>query len=100
VTTSESTRVEQLRVVALAAIEACRRLDYSPTYWERTVKELGALDAHKRVLRPGRPHDGFVRLAFLMNPPHPELTAEYVALYSFPDLFTEEELAVARGRLE
>ena len=35
-----------------------------------------------------------------MNPPHPELTAEYAALYNFPDLFTEEELAVARGRLE
>jgi hypothetical protein len=50
--------------------------------------------------RPGPPHDGFVRLAFLMNPPHPELTAEYAALYNFPDLFTEEELGIARKRLE
>ena|ERR1700730_2511056 len=64
------------------------------------VKELGALDAHKQVLRPGLPHDSFVRLAYIMDPPHPELTAEYAALYNYPDLFTEEELAVARERLE
>jgi hypothetical protein len=98
--TSATTRVEQLHAATLVAINECKRLSYRPTYWEQMVKELGALDAHKQVLRPGPPHDGFVRLAFLMNPPHPELTAEYAALYNIPDLFTEEELAVARGRLE
>ena len=51
------------------------------------------MDAHKQVLRPGPPHDGFVRLAFLMNPPHPELTAEYAALYNFPDLFMDGNVA-------
>ncbi len=72
--TSATTRVEQLHAATLVAINECKRLSYRPTYWEQMVKELGALDAHKQVLRPGPPHDGFVRLAFLMNPPHPELT--------------------------
>ena len=98
--TSATARVEQLHAATLVAIDECKRLNYRPTYWEQMVKERGALDAHKRVLRPGPPNDGFVRLAFLMNPPRPELTAEYAALYNFPDLFTEGELAVARGRIE
>jgi hypothetical protein len=98
--TGATTRAEELHAATLAAIKECKRLNYPPNYWEQMVKELGALEAHKRVLRPGRPNDGFVRLAYLMNPPHPELTAEYAALYNYPDLFTEEELAVARQRLE
>lgn len=98
--TSATERMEQLQAATLVAIDECKRLNYRPNYWEQMVKELGAWDAHKQVLRSGPPHDGFVRLAFLMNPPHPELTAEHAALYSFPDLFTEAELRVARGRLE
>ena len=35
-----------------------------------------------------------------MDPPHQDLTAEYAALYNYPDLLTEEELAAARQRLE
>jgi hypothetical protein len=66
--TNATTRVEQLHAATLVAIEECRRLNYRPTYWEQMVKELGALDAHKQVLRPGPPHDGFVRLAFLTQP--------------------------------
>jgi hypothetical protein len=34
-----------------------------------------------------------------VNPPHPELTAEYAALYNFRDLFNDEELDEARRRL-
>jgi hypothetical protein len=98
--TSEPTRVEQLHAATLVAIDECKRLNYRPNYWEQLVKERGALAAHKHVLRPGPPNDGFVRLAWDMNPRHPELTAEYAALYNFSDLFTEVELGVARGRLE
>jgi hypothetical protein len=94
------TSPEQLHAATMVAIDECKRLSYRPTYWEQMVKELGALAAHKQVLRPGPPHDGFVKLAFLMNPPHPELTAEHAALYGFPELFTDDELRVARGRLE
>jgi len=97
--TTSTTRLEQLHDDTLAAIRECKRLKYPPNYWEQMVRELGALEAHKRVLRPGPPNDGFVRLAYLTEPPRPELTAEYAALYNYPDLFTEEELAVARGRL-
>jgi hypothetical protein len=61
------------------------------------VGQLGAKDAPDFLVRTGpsaefalgaaaRPNDGFVRLAYLMNPPHPELTAEYAALYNYPDL--------------
>src|SRR4051812_15970674 len=97
---SEPTRDEQLHAATLATIEECKRLNYRPTYWEQMVKERGALAAHKQVLRPGPPNGGFVRLAWDMNPRRPELTAEYAALYNFPDLFTDAELEVARGRLE
>lgn len=93
-------RVEQLQSATLAAIRECKRLKYFPNYWAQMVNEHGALGAHKHVLRPGPPNDGFTTLVHLMNPPHPELTAEYAALYNYPDLFTQEELAVARQRLQ
>lgn len=99
-TSADDSRVEQLHAATLDAIANCKQLNYRPAYWEQVVKEHGALRAHKQVLRPGPPHDGFVRLAWDMNPRRPELTAEYAALYNFPDLFTEEELDVARARLE
>lgn len=98
--TDVTQRVEQLAAATVASINECKQLNYSPTRWAQMVNERGALGAHKQVLRPGPPNDGFVTLAYDMNPPHPELTAEYAALHNFPDLFTEEELAVARGRLE
>ena len=93
-------RVQQLAAATGTAIRDGKRLNYQPPRWAQMVNEHGALDAHKQVLRPGPPNPGFVTLAYNMNPPHPELTAEYAALHHFPDLFTEDELAVARGRLE
>lgn len=98
--TGAASRVEQLHAASLVAIKECKRLNYPPNYWEQMVNNLGALDAHKQILRPGPPNDGFVRLAYIIDPPHPELTAEYAALYHYPDLFTGDELAVARERLE
>jgi hypothetical protein len=84
----------------VVAIKECNRLGYRAPRWVQMVNERGALDAHKQVLRPGPPHDGFVTLTQFMDPPHPELTAEYAALHDFPDLFTKEELDEARRRLE
>jgi hypothetical protein len=98
--TDANDRGAQLAAHTVASIKECQRLGYRPTRWVQMVNEHGALDTHKQVLRPGPPNDGFVTLAYNMNPPHPELTAEYAALHNFPDLFTEEELGVARGRLE
>jgi hypothetical protein len=95
-----TTRAEQYHAATLAAIEASKRLHYNPTDWIVMVRRYGAVEATKRVLRPGPPPSGFVRLAWDMNPRHPELTAEHAALYDFPDLFTEDEKEVARQRLE
>jgi hypothetical protein len=85
----------------LAAIVECKRLGYPPTRWELMVRQEGAVAAARRVLQPGRPNDGFVRLAYLMNPRHPELTVEWSALESrWRPLFTDEMRAVARQRLD
>jgi hypothetical protein len=56
--TDATERVEQLSAATVAAIKQCKRLNYQPTRWAQMVNEHGALDAHKQVLRPGKPNDG------------------------------------------
>lgn len=92
-----TTREDQLEAGTQAAIEESKGLRYNPTDWIVMVRQHGALEAHKRVLRPGNLPSGFVRLAYDLG--RPDLTAEYAALHNYPDLFTEEELAVAQQRL-
>ena len=62
------------------------------------VRELGAVAAAKRVLRAGPPSEGFVTLAYLKG--RKDLTTEATAVQpQFRELFTGEELRIARERL-
>lgn len=75
-----------------------KRLGYNPTDWMMMVARHGAVGAAKRVLRPGPPPSGFVRLAWELN--RPDLTVEHYALRpEYQELFTSDELAIARERL-
>lgn len=89
---------EQFEAVTFRGIEEGKRLfNYNPTRYIVMVRERGAVGAAKQVLRRGPIPDGFTTL--LING-RPDLTTEYTALMpEFQELFTEEELAVARERL-
>lgn len=89
---------ERFEVVQLAGIDEGKLLGYNASRYLMLVRERGAVGAAKQVLRPGPIPDGFVTLAHLHQ--RPDLTTEYTALLpEFQELFTEEELAVARERL-
>lgn len=96
--TPDESLIERFEAVTQAGIEEGKRLGYNPTRYLMLVRELGAVGAAKRVLRPGPAADGFVTLAHLKG--RPDLTTEYTALMpEFHGLFTEDERAVAEGRL-
>jgi hypothetical protein len=98
VTTDESL-IQQFEDVTLRGIEEGKQLfSYNPTRYLQIVRERGALGAAKQVLRRGPIPDGFVTLAHINR--RPDLATEYTALMpEFQELFTEEELTVARERL-
>ena len=80
------------------ATRECKRLRYNPTYALQMVGELGAVGACKRLLEKSEPSEGFTRLWELRRL---DLTVEAVVLRpEFASLFTLDERAVARQRLE
>lgn len=92
------TDVERLEADVWAGIEECKKLGYNPTLFIRMVKEHGALEATRRVVdRPGVT-DGFVKLAWDMQPRRPDLTSEQLVL-NYPALFDEGVVQKARARL-
>ena len=87
-----------LYAALIAATKACQRLGYNPSYTLQMIPESGPLGTCQRILATAQPSDGFTRLWELGRL---DLTIENIALQpQFSDLFTEEEQAVARRRLE
>jgi len=89
----------QLRV---ACETANREAGCSCARFLQMIDRHGAVEATKRVLRPGPPADGFVDLAYGRGRwrGRPELTVEAIALLpEHASLFTDEELQTARDRL-
>ena len=85
---------ERMRRAYLVA----KSLGYDPIAFARMTAEHGWLGAARILLRDGPPQAGFERLWSLGRL---DLTVESVALEDeWRGLFTEEELAVARQRLE
>jgi hypothetical protein len=76
----------------------CREFGYNPTYWQKMVSQHGAVDAAKRLLKGSRASDGFTRL---WEEGRLDLSVEFfILLPKYADLFTSEERAEARRRLE
>lgn len=79
-------------------VRRCREFGYNPTYWQRMVSEHGASNAAKRLLRGSRASDGFTRLWEMGRL---DLSVEFfILLPKYADLFTPDERAEARRRLE
>ena len=84
---------EMLRIYKEAAT-----FGYRPAYFLRMVNELGGLAAAQQLLRDGTVSDGFVRL---WSESRLDISVEAVVLDPrWRDLFTPNELDVARRRLE
>ncbi len=80
------------------ATRECKRLRYNPAYAPRMVVELGAVGACKRLPEESEVSEGFTRLWELRRL---DLTVEAVVLRpEFASLFSPDERAVARQRLE
>jgi hypothetical protein len=76
---------------------AKRETGYVATRYLVMVREHGGLETARRLLEPGRIHDGF---AELLVRGRKDLTVERLVLRpEFRELFTEEELREARDRL-
>jgi hypothetical protein len=80
------------------SIDVCEReLSYTPRYFKVMISELGALGAVRRLLHTPV-SDGFV---LLWERQRLDLTVEALALDDrFAALFTDEERAIAHGRLD
>lgn len=82
------------------SIDESKKFHYNPHYFSQMMADLGPLDACKKLLKSG-PHykqSGFSKLweAGRLN-----LSVEAIALSSeFTHLFTEQERATARKRLD
>ena len=71
---------------------------YWPNYFNRAVRNRGALALAKKLLIPGQVSSGFGRLVEVHRA---DLSLEYIALSDpFAALFTPSELAEARRRLD
>ena len=83
----------------LELIERCRsELRYNPRYFRVMVTQYGALEAARRLLHAPAVSDGFVTL---WERQRIDLTVETLVVDErFAALFTEEERAVARKRLD
>lgn len=79
-------------------IEESKRLGYNPTRFIQMVKQYGGVAATKKVVDTDQPTDGFVKLAYLMEPPRPDLTSEQLVL-NYPQLFDDVVVQKARQRL-
>jgi len=85
--------LEMLRIY-----DEAKAFGYHPTYFLRMVVERGGLLAAKQLLSGDRLSDGFVRL---WEEQRLDLSIEALAIKDpWSSLFTPEELAEARRRLE
>jgi hypothetical protein len=76
----------------------CQKLGYYPAYAVRMIAESGPLGACRRLLDKPEVSQGFTRMWELKRL---DITVEAIALRpELAPLFTNEELAVARERLE
>ena len=79
-------------------IRRCKEFGYNAGYWKRMVADHGAVDASHRLLAGTRASDGFTRL---WEEGRLDLSVEFsVLLPKYHDLFTDDERAEARRRLE
>ena len=79
-------------------IRRCKEFGYNAGYWKRMVADHGAVDASHRLLAGTRASDGFTRL---WEEGRLDLSVEFsVLLLNYHDLFTDDERAEARRRLE
>jgi hypothetical protein len=82
----------------ITATKECKKLHYNPMLMVQMIHDSGPLGACQRLLAATNISDGFTRLWELK---HLELTVENIVLHPrFWELFTEEQRAIARGRLE
>jgi len=79
-------------------IRRCKEFGYNAGYWKRMVVDHGAVEASHRLLTGTRASDGFTRL---WEEGRLDLSVEFSALLpKYHDLFTGDERAEARRRLE
>ncbi|KVE90682.1 hypothetical protein WJ01_01180 [Burkholderia vietnamiensis] len=93
--------LEQFDQAMRGIYDAARQLKppYHATYFLRMVNEHGGKEAANRLLATANPSEGFTQL-FLRGRENLRLSVEYLVLQQpWCDLFTEEQLAVARKRL-
>lgn len=78
--------------------QARKECRYTATYFIQMVTEHGGLEAAKMLLHTNTPSDGFTTL---WEHHRLDLSVEYhVLLPQYAPLFTDEERAIARRRLE
>jgi hypothetical protein len=83
----------------LRGVQRCKtEIGYHPQYWLQMVAEYGGVDAAKRLLQGDRASDGFTRL---WEEGRLDLSVEFFVLMPrYEELFTSQERAEARRRLE
>jgi hypothetical protein len=92
---------KQFHEAMLGIYEAAKRLKppYHAPRFIRMVREHGGKEAADRLLATGEPSEGFTEL-FIRGKDCLKVSVEYVVLQSqWRELFTEEQLEVARKRL-
>lgn len=90
--------VQRLEADMWAGIEESKRLGYNPTRFIQMVKRHGAVEATRMVVDTREPAEGFVKLAWLMEPRRPDLTSEQLVI-NYPQLFDDAVVKKARERL-
>lgn len=96
-----SPQEKQFHEAMLGIYEAAKRLKppYHAPRFLRMVNEHGGRETANRLLATGEPSEGFTEL-FLRGKDCLKISVEYVVLQSqWRELFTEEQLEVARKRL-
>ncbi len=97
-----STLEQQFHAEMLRIYDAAKKLNppYQAPRFLRMVNEHGGKEAADRLLASGEPSEGFTQL-FLRGRENLRLSVEYLVLQSpWRELFTNEQLASARRRLE
>jgi hypothetical protein len=98
----EQSKVEKGFHEAMIGIyESAKRLrpPYPATRFIRMVHEHGGKETADRLLATSNPSEGFTEL-FLRGRDHLKISVEYVVLQNpWRELFTEEQLEIARKRL-
>ncbi|MEZ7524408.1 hypothetical protein [Burkholderia vietnamiensis] len=93
--------LEEFHYAMCGIYDAARKLKppYHATYFLRMVNEYGGKATADRLLATNKPSEGFTEL-FLRGRENLRLSVEYLVLQKpWRDLFTTEQLAVARKRL-